>query len=255
MTLFAAGCGDDVKVSTGGGGTGTAAGQGGSGGSGGGTTEPGGMSDKIDVLFMIDNSRSMADKQQILSLGIPDLLNSLPIRCATTPKAWSRRSSPRRVWRRARTGPRAGLRHSTQHVGVITSSLGGHGADVCTSTATPSEDDRGHLISRSGTGVNDPPIGTYQNLGYLAWDPGGAQNPPGTSDFGELNTNLAAMVNGAGQVGCGFEASLESWYRFLVDPDPHASIRLEQDVAVLEGTDDVLLQQRATSCAPIRWCS
>ncbi|HRI68225.1 MAG TPA: hypothetical protein PK156_28540, partial [Polyangium sp.] len=33
--------------------------------------------DKIDILLAIDNSRSMADKQQILALAVPDLVKSL----------------------------------------------------------------------------------------------------------------------------------------------------------------------------------
>src|SRR5215471_15985218 len=32
---------------------------------------------KIDLLFMIDNSSSMADKQQILSAAVPDLVSRL----------------------------------------------------------------------------------------------------------------------------------------------------------------------------------
>src|SRR2546428_72687 len=33
--------------------------------------------DKIDLLFMIDNSASMGDKQEYLKLAIPDLVNRL----------------------------------------------------------------------------------------------------------------------------------------------------------------------------------
>ena len=33
--------------------------------------------DKIDLLLVIDNSRSMADKQEILGLAVPDLVNEL----------------------------------------------------------------------------------------------------------------------------------------------------------------------------------
>src|SRR5918995_3648511 len=33
--------------------------------------------DKIDLLFMIDNSRSMSDKQEILQLAVPDLVSRL----------------------------------------------------------------------------------------------------------------------------------------------------------------------------------
>jgi hypothetical protein len=33
--------------------------------------------DKIDLLFMVDNSRSMTDKQEILRLALPDLVSRL----------------------------------------------------------------------------------------------------------------------------------------------------------------------------------
>jgi hypothetical protein len=33
--------------------------------------------DKVDLLLVIDNSRSMADKQKILALAVPDLVESL----------------------------------------------------------------------------------------------------------------------------------------------------------------------------------
>ena len=53
-----------------------------------------------------------------------------------------------------------------------------------------------------------------------------------------------------GQHGCGYEASLEAVYRFLVDSDPYDAIRVDKivdgiGIAVLEGTDRALLQQRA----------
>src|SRR5581483_11812707 len=33
--------------------------------------------DKVDLLFMIDNSASMGDKQQLLALAVPDLVDQL----------------------------------------------------------------------------------------------------------------------------------------------------------------------------------
>ena len=30
----------------------------------------------------------------------------------------------------------------------------------------------------------------------------------------------------AGENGCGYEASLEAWYRFLVDPEPPSAVQL-----------------------------
>src|SRR5579863_5358592 len=33
--------------------------------------------DKLDLLFMIDNSASMGDKQALLALAVPDMINEL----------------------------------------------------------------------------------------------------------------------------------------------------------------------------------
>ena len=40
----------------------------------------------------------------------------------------------------------------------------------------------------------------------------------------QLITDFADMVGGTGVFGCGIESQLESWYRFLVQPDPYESI-------------------------------
>src|SRR5262249_35641079 len=66
---------------------------------------------------------------------------------------------------------------------------------------------------------------------------------------------FATMVTGVGQHGCGYEASLESIYRFLVDPEPYAQIDVQPiagtpGVANLQGTDMVVLQQRADFLRP-----
>src|SRR5262245_2080061 len=73
------GCGETVVKGTGGGSsestTGSAPATSGTGGTGGTiVTTP---ADKVDLLMMIDNSRSMADKQLILALAVPDLLGRL----------------------------------------------------------------------------------------------------------------------------------------------------------------------------------
>src|SRR4029450_2649251 len=70
------------------------------------------------------------------------------------------------------------------HVGVITSSLGGHGSDACTTAGAgkQSNNDKGHLIARL-----DPTMAaeveTYQNLKFLAWDPAQKLKPPGEADI------------------------------------------------------------------------
>jgi hypothetical protein len=47
--------------------------------------------------------------------------------------------------------------------------------------------------------------------GFLAWR-------PGTADLDDFNQAVQRMVQDVGESGCGWEASLESWYRFLIDP-------------------------------------
>ena len=248
-------CGDSVSVATGGHG-GTGANEGGGTAAAGGTggfPDPG-SSNQVDLLLVVDNSRSMADKQEILAATVPQVLGYLTNpRCvdgagvvvsqpadpnAACPAGASRQIPPVR----------------DLQIGVITSSIGSHGADACDTTSFASlhasVNDRAHLISRSGTDVGDPTVATYQDLGFLAWDPGGAKSPPGEGNASNLSTTLASLIVGAGEVGCGYEAPLEAWYRFLVEPDPHESITIEGNGAVLNGTDQVVLDQRAAFVRP-----
>jgi hypothetical protein len=88
--------------------------------------------DKLDLLLMLDNSRSMADKQLILAAAVPDLVRGL-----LNPKCVDSTGAP------AATQPSGPLESCVPgarrafppitdiHVGIITSSLGGHGADTC----------------------------------------------------------------------------------------------------------------------------
>ncbi len=146
------------------------------------------------------------------------------------------------------------------HVGIISSSLGSHGADTCNPATQPEADDRGHLLTRGAGGPGALP--TYQGLGFLAWDPEQKLAPPGEADIDGPDTGadpdktslipaLRDLVSGVGQSGCGFESQLESWYRFLVEPDPHASISIDADEdAILTGTDSDLLAQRKAFLRP-----
>lgn len=221
-TLALVGCGTDVV-----GRQDPSAGGAGDGGSGGGINKPLALPivDKIDLLLAIDNSRSMADKQEILSSAIPELVSAIE-----------------------QINPNVSV-----HIGVVTSSLGAYGGDTCPTEGpggggNPTNDDRGRLIARAPNGGTVP---TYQDLGFLAWDPSQSLSPPGESDAAVLSTGLTDLVLGAGQSGCGFEASLESWYRFLVDPDPYETIETEVSQGMaLVGTDAVLLGQRAAFLRP-----
>jgi hypothetical protein len=52
------------------------------------------------------------------------------------------------------------------------------------------------------------------------------------------------MVGGTGFFGCGIPSQLESWYRFLVQPDPYQSIVVSNGRASWSGVDTTILQQR-----------
>jgi hypothetical protein len=133
---------------------------------------------------------------------------------------------------------------------VISTSLGGHGADICSEsspTFNPIMNDRGHLLSRDGSGGT---VATYDGKGFLAWDPTQALTPPGDAEPNALLVKLDTMVRGVGLGGCGFESPLESTYRFLVDPIPYDTIPVVDGKAVPTGIDPVVLQQRADFLRP-----
>lgn len=222
-------------------------GGGGGGGDGGhtGTT----TASRVDLLLTIDNSRSMADKQEILSLAVPSLVQSLTNpRCldADGVPAADQPSGPSRPCPSGTTREFPPV--TDLHLGVITTSLGDHGGDVCSDESPgTNNNDHARLITR---GPGSTVVDTYQDLGFLAWDPGAQLDPPGESDAQALIDDLSALVIGAGQIGCGFEGTLESWYRFLVDPNPYLTIEVVSGSAQMSGTDQVLLEQRADFLRP-----
>jgi hypothetical protein len=184
--------------------------------------------DKIDLLFMIDNSISMADKQEILAAAVPELANRL-IQPATDPA----------------TGQPEFQAVVDIHIGIISSSIGGHGGDQCSPSNAnfdPTQADNAHLMPSVRQG-----LASYNgNNEFLWWDPTGLKGTsgPGENDPNVLNTNFAAYVTNTGENGCGYEASLEAWYRFLVDPNPPANVTSDGNNAVIEAPDQVVLQQR-----------
>jgi hypothetical protein len=214
----------------------------------------------LDLLFTIDNSRSMADKQQLLAFAIPDLVHALVnppcVDAAREPTA-EQPSGP------LDPCPVPGSRRSQPpivdiHIGVISSSLGGHGSDACpdqdalscpSGAPNLSQNDRGHLLTRKDP-CGDGDVPSYEGKKFLAWDPAGFLDPAGEKDMNALSGALRDMVTGVGQIGCGYEAQLESWYRFLADPEPYASISAVDGKAVPEGIDMELLAQRADFLRP-----
>lgn len=218
--------------------------------------------DKIDLLLAIDNSRSMADKQQVLALAIPDLIKGL-----INPRCVDDQDVPAQVQPSyptdmCPTGTKREFKPILDiHIGVTSSSLGGHGADSCPNVDTASKEcmpnpntsnnDQGHLLARiNQCGTADVP--TYMNKKFLAWDPTNKYGGETTIDNGTTGIvpALRDMVLGVGQIGCAYESQLESAYRFLADPNPYETIVVDNNKAIPTGTDMVLLEQRREFLRP-----
>jgi hypothetical protein len=215
---------------------------------------------KIDLLFMVDNSLSMADKQKFLQEAVPLLLNHFII-----PNCVDASGNPNGAQADVNGVCASGSPEFTPvgdiHIALVTTSLGGRGKP-CTPgmTTNPFDDDRGELVGslrHTGTAANGTDItySTYANLGFLAWDAAGrAVNSagPGLRDRVALFTTFQQMVAAAGEQGCGYESGLEGWYRFLVDPEPPSAITVVngESAANINPPDLTVLKQRANFLRP-----
>jgi hypothetical protein len=264
------GGGNDSGVETGSSSGGVASsGSGGSSGAGArdlGVVLHGKAVDKIDLLFMIDNSASMGDKQALLAQAIPDMITRL-----VTPYCVDPAGS---VLGRSDTNGQCSEGRSEfpavhdMHIGIVTSSLGGRGGNQCPVSAmseasmglSAHNDDHGRLVNRGGATESPVPNAGSSAQNFLAWYPpvtankASNSNPPppvppetavGASGMaGTLIGDFASMIGGVHEHGCGFEAQNEAWYRFLVQPDPFGQIQVTNNQAQLVGIDAVILEQR-----------
>jgi hypothetical protein len=199
---------------------------------------------KVDLLLVVDNSASMGDKQQLLRQAVPDLVTRLVVPNCIDASGATIAPSSNGVCAQGQLefAPVRDL-----HVGVITTSLGGRGGDICDGTdpvglgGTRHDDDQAHLITRASAGGPDEhPLADAPN-GFLAFGAGGLSDPA------QLRADLQLLINGVHEYGCGIEAQLESWYRFLVQPDPYASIipdPADGRRRAYSGVDATLLKQR-----------
>ena len=216
--------------------------------------------DKVDVLVMVDNSSSMADKQRILAGALPDLVKSLvQPKCVElqSRKPTGALADPLAA-KPCADGSEPAFKPITDiHLGVISSSLGGFGSNACSGQGGRHDDDHGHLLARGPSGD----VAAAGDLHFLAWYPDveankdKARHPdppvPKIAKVDELGSAFRDLVVGAGQDGCGFEAQLESIYRFLVQPDPWARIEVQDGKArYSDDTDVELLRQRAAFLRP-----
>ena len=185
---------------------------------------------KVDLLFMIDNSASMGDKQELLRRSVPDLVRRLvaPNCVDGAGNVVGRSSNGTCISGSLEFAPVTDL-----HVGVLTSSLGNRGGDAC-SEGNPRTNDRAHLVTWNAGGDPLPNAAG----GFLRFGAGGI------TDVQTLEDDISQLVGGVGGSGCGLEAQLESWYRFLVEPDPYVEIVVTDSTPELVGTDATILKQR-----------
>ncbi|MBX3186389.1 MAG: hypothetical protein KF819_05205 [Labilithrix sp.] len=162
------------------------------------------VASKIDFLLVVDDSASMGDKAKLLAGSLGTLL---------------RRVVPSR----------------DVHLGVISTSLGSMGGDVCLSDGQAA---RAHLATTRGDGTTVAPNGVLSFSG----------------DIEAFVRDAQALVTGLGERGCAFEAQLESAYRFLSAPDPWVEVRVDPshqvDLGSSSEVDVTLLEQRAAFLRP-----
>jgi len=209
---------------------------------------------KVDVLFMVQNSASMAGVSDYLQASVQALFDRLlnPNCLDSSGNVVGVSSNGQCV-----TGALEFQPVPDVHVGIVTSSLGGRGGDQCSSATTnpanpalnAHDDDRGELINR--TGATETALADASPSNFLAWFPSVPQNsgkpappvPPIVAEA-QLVSDFQGLLADTGVHGCGFTAPLEAWYRFLVQPDPYDSITKNGTRAAYSGVDATILQQR-----------
>jgi hypothetical protein len=247
---------------------------------------------KVDILFDIDNSASMGDKQAFLLQAIPEMVARLVTpRCVDeSGNATGASVSPTTGECPPGTGTAEFAPVTDMHIGVVTSSLGSRLGVVAGSGATaqylcdphapdiasisgamvnPFNDDQGHLINRTAPFGAGAPLGPAVDTaaastdpstpgGFLYWFPalGNGNAAPVTPPAGNYTTvgtagqsgtlvgDFTELVGGVGESGCGIESQLESWYRFLIQPDPYLTLVNDNGAATWSGVDATIIQQR-----------
>lgn len=206
---------------------------------------------KIDLLFMIDNSPSMADKQKFLQKAVPDLMKRLvdPVCVDANDNDAPDDKKPDPVTGQCPVPYRRDFEPVRDiHVGVISSSLGGHGTphvcdDAIDMRIDHHDNDASHLLTRGATVAGD----TLQSKGFLSWNPSASGSP---SNADGLVDSFKTLIGGVGQHGCGHEAQLEAVYRFLNDPEPYEHLVLADGLVSKQGVDQTLLKERADFLRP-----
>jgi hypothetical protein len=170
------------------------------------------IKDKVDLLFMVDNSNSMDAMQTALKQKFPQLFQALSqIAAAGTPP--------------------------DLHVGVVTSDFGAGSTGAGTFCGPYGSGQGGRLqpIGQYAAAGCMPPVGAnYIQFNYKD----GSSNLPAGQDLVATFTCMASV----GSMGCGFEHQLESAYAALHDNIPENAGFLRDDallaVVFLTNEDD-----------------
>lgn len=165
------------------------------------------IANKVDILLAVDNSSGMKVKAEYLARSLGAFLQHVS---AITPDI---------------------------HLGVITSSLGSAGGDVC-DPANPATNTKAHLQRVDAQGGVVTPSGVLE-----------LSAPSGVPAF---VANAERLVRGVGDNGCGLEAQLESVHRFLVQVDPYDQVRMDpfKQADLGDGLDVDVLRDRAAFLRP-----
>jgi hypothetical protein len=255
--------GSNADAGTGSGGSGGDDGAPSSDGSSGMPRPPWKPTSKLDLLFMIQNSSKTNDfliANDFLTGAVPGFIHRLLNPNCVDGSGNVLGSSQNG---QCSQGALEFLPVVDMHVGIVTSSLGGRGGDQCpdlaTNPAAPNlsahTNDKGELVARGGVAgnptVENPVADAPSPDNFLWWNPYAADNgemtqPPSLSSESQLVSDLQSMFLGVNVHGCGFTAPLESWYRFLVQPDPYADIIAGPTNATraLAGVDATIVKQR-----------
>ncbi len=163
--------------------------------------------DKVDVLFMVDNSPSMTPKQMLLQSSFAAFVTALQNAGAAHPASY--------------------------HIGVVTSDLGAGPYTLNQGQCRPGGDGA-KLQSAAATSATGVPAACSSfTLGggvrFIDYD-----QVHGTDNLG--GTDLATAftcISSVGQSGCGFEHQLESAYRALHDAIPENAGFLRPDALLV----------------------
>jgi hypothetical protein len=174
------------------------------------------LKNKVDLLFLIDNSPSMAPKQRELSMRFPQLIKKLDDFAAKGNKAW-------------------------YHIGVVNSDLGSGPFTLNNGQCHPGGDGGKLQITAKSSSIGPPPAncanltlsgGNFVDYNQLA----GTNNIGGGLSVPEAFSCLSSVGDG----GCGFEHQLEAVYRALHDniAENAGFLRSDAILAVVFVTDE-----------------